>query len=72
MADDESLKIPFTVIKVVEAHPDWDDWYGSREYEILHFDNKEKADKEAKRLGSSYGDETHRSYYHYVRTNSNC
>jgi len=57
----------YRLLKIVSSHPDWDDSSGDFEREINIYADKEEAENEAKRLGGSCGDATHRAYYHCVR-----
>lgn len=56
------------LLKVVSPHPDWDENSGDSEYEIDVYEDKKEAEKQAQKLGRSYGDATHRAYYHCVRS----
>ena len=57
----------YKLLRIVSSHPDWDDHSGNFECEVNIYANKEEAENEAKRLGESNGDATHRAYYHCVR-----
>jgi len=57
----------YRLLRIVSSHPDWDDCSGDFEREIDVYTNEQEAKNEAKRLGSSCGDATHRAYYHCIR-----
>ena len=57
----------YRLLKVVSSHPDWDEDLCDSEYEIAIYSNKEEAEKKKDKLGRSYGDATHRAYYHKVQ-----